>query len=56
MSTFLKPATEASVTMRKALDSLLAALLHGRVPTWLDPVETGGPSKLRLWRARDLGV
>jgi hypothetical protein len=41
---------EAALTMNYAPDGLLAALLAGRTPAWLEPVAGDQNTKLRLWR------
>jgi hypothetical protein len=41
---------EAALTTNHASDGLLAALLAGRAPAWLEPVAGGQNTMLRLWR------
>jgi len=46
-------AREAAQTIRKAPAGLLAALLAGHAPDWLQPVDAAAPTQLRLWRVND---
>jgi hypothetical protein len=43
-------AKEPAVTVHKAPDGLVAALLNGETPGWLAPVLPESATKLRLWR------
>jgi hypothetical protein len=41
---------EAAIARRKAPDGLIAALLAGRAPDWLEPVPAKEKTALKLWR------
>lgn len=45
-------AREPSVTVKKAPDGLVAALLADRAPAWMEPVASEDGTMLRLWRVR----
>jgi hypothetical protein len=34
----------------KAPHGLMAQLVHGKAPAWLEPVNVGGPASFRVWR------
>jgi hypothetical protein len=44
---------ESAVVAHKAPDGLLADLLSGAAPAWLEPVPADEPTSLRLWRVVD---
>ena len=48
--TICSTSLEAALTMNYAPAGLLAALLRGKAPAWLEPVQGNENTKLRLWR------
>jgi hypothetical protein len=41
---------ESAIAAHKAPDGLLADLIAGKVPPWLEPVAAPEKTQLRLWR------
>jgi hypothetical protein len=49
---FCATSRETLVTAKQSPDGLLAMLLAGNAPAWLEPVKAGETTMLRLWRVR----
>ena len=43
---------EPHIYAADAPDGLMAQILRGEAPDWLEPVEIGAPPALRVWRIR----